>query len=256
MENKNNITVVKNLIENIMRFIYRSLFLSMLLIINSTFVQASTYHETPHIKKLIIKQTQYAKKVYPALALAVADVESNFNPNAVSSAGAVGVMQIMPHTAKTVFGVRRNELFEPRKNIALGIKFLDQLIERYGGNTHFALSHYNGGSKVGQWPNSKIIPYTKNYVEKVLAKSKYYQKQLSQEQQPKNISHFLKHSRGSEPSKSTSNIQASLEEIDFWLSKSRLIPKDKLGVKNSLNLKKKMKANRKSFRQWLKVQNL
>jgi hypothetical protein len=80
-------------------------------------------------------------------------------------------MQIMPRTALLEFGVKRKDLFNPKINISLGVKFLDSLIKKYRGNIGIALSHYNGGSAVGKWPKVKIIPATYPYVEKVLKNS-------------------------------------------------------------------------------------
>ena len=74
-------------------------------------------------------------------------------------------------TALLEFGVKRKDLFNPKINISLGIKFLDSLIKKYRGNIGIALSHYNGGSAVGKWPKVKIIPATYPYVEKVLKNS-------------------------------------------------------------------------------------
>ena len=120
------------------------------------------------IQQMIIAEALKSKRVRPELALAVARVESGFNAEAVSSKGAIGVMQIMPKTAASVFGVERSRLFDAQLNIQLGVQFLDSLLHRYRGREDLALSHYNGGSKVGKWPNSRVIPYTRNYVTKVL----------------------------------------------------------------------------------------
>ncbi len=113
-----------------------------------------------------------------ALALAVAKVESNFDPNALSVKGARGVMQIMPQTALGEYGLDAETLWRPRVNIRLGIHFLLRLISRYHGHIELALSYYNGGSAVGVWPDVKIIPATRKYVEKVKSKYKYYQREL------------------------------------------------------------------------------
>ena len=120
------------------------------------------------IKNLIIKNSKFTKYVSPSLGLAVAKMESNFNPKAVSSKGAIGVMQIMPLTAKKMYGIERYKLFNPVVNIKIGLHFLDHLIQKYKGRVDIALSHYNGGSAVGVWPNVKIIPATHSYVLKVL----------------------------------------------------------------------------------------
>lgn len=134
---------------------------------------ASYSYSAYDVKSLIIEQAK-EQKLSPALALAVAKVESDFNASAVSSAGARGVMQIMPKTAEQVFGVDRDALFEAETNIHLGIKFLKQLLQRYDQRLDIALSHYNGGSAVKRQDGSyQVIPHTQNYVNKVL---KYYRK--------------------------------------------------------------------------------
>ena len=120
------------------------------------------------IHQMIITEALKSQRVRPELALAVARVESGFNAEAVSPKGAIGVMQIMPKTAASVFGVERSRLFDAQLNIRLGVQFLDSLLHRYRGREDLALSHYNGGSKVGKWPDSRVIPYTRSYVSKVL----------------------------------------------------------------------------------------
>ena len=129
-----------------------------------------------YIKKLLIENAKNSHYVSPSLALAVAKVESNFNPSALSNKGAVGVMQIMPRTALLEYNVARYKLFNPEINIKLGIDFLDSLIKKYKGNIDIALSHYNGGSAVGKWPNVKVIPVTYPYVIKVLKHSLKFSK--------------------------------------------------------------------------------
>ena len=126
----------------------------------------------------------------PALALAIAQVESNFNPRAVSHAGARGVMQIMPKTARYEFGLNPILMFDARTNIQTGITFVKQLMQRYG-DVKFALSHYNGGSRVVKADGSfQIIPATKNYVDKVLAKHRSFKRYMQKKYlvgQPKTL---------------------------------------------------------------------
>jgi len=105
----------------------------------------------------------------PSIALAVAKVESNFQPRAVSSAGARGVMQIMPKTGRDLYGVEPDALWDPQTNVRIGVHYLRSLFEQYGGRWDLALSHYNGGSRVGTPPNAKVIPETQGYVDAVLA---------------------------------------------------------------------------------------
>jgi hypothetical protein len=129
------------------------------------------------LKQLIVREAEKSANVTPSVALAVARIESSFRPRVVSSAGAIGVMQIMPRTGRDLFGLSQAELFDPATNIRAGVTFLDQLIERYDGRIDLALSHYNGGSRVASGPQPKIIPATRGYVLKVLAAARAYQAQ-------------------------------------------------------------------------------
>jgi len=88
-----------------------------------------------------IYQTALAQGVPPAIALAVAQQESSFNPNARGAAGEIGLFQLMPATA-TSLGVDPTDVGE---NISGGISFLAQLFQKYG-NWTAALSAYNSGS--------------------------------------------------------------------------------------------------------------
>ena len=146
------------------------LVLTIIIILTASFANAKNYNR-PYIKMLLIEDARLSEYVTPALAIAVAEVESDLRPDVVSNKGAIGVMQIMPRTGLLEFGVKRKDLFNPIINIKIGVKFLDQLIKKYKGNIGVALSHYNGGSAVGIWPNVKIIPATYPYVVKVLKKS-------------------------------------------------------------------------------------
>lgn len=114
-----------------------------------------------------------------SLALAVAHVESNFDPNAESAKGARGVMQIMPATARGEYAIDADRLWDPRVNIRLGLHFLRRLIDRYGGRVDWALSHYNGGSGVGHPPRARIIPATRSYVRKVTRLRAHYRRALA-----------------------------------------------------------------------------
>jgi len=146
------------------------LVLTIIIILSASFANAKNYNR-PYIKMLLIENARLSEYVTPALAIAVAKVESDLRQDVVSNKGAIGVMQIMPRTGLLEFGVKRKDLFNPIINIKIGVKFLDQLIKKYKGNIGVALSHYNGGSAVGIWPNVKIIPVTYPYVVKVLKKS-------------------------------------------------------------------------------------
>jgi len=129
------------------------------------------------IKKIVIEESLNSN-VPASLSLAVAKVESNFRARALSSAGARGVMQIMPRTASQVFGVSKEELWDARLNVQLGIDYLYQLQKQYGGRWDLALSHYNGGTlKGGKGANARPHSYTRKYVANVLYWQKYYSQQ-------------------------------------------------------------------------------
>ena len=188
----------------------------LIFILSSASVNANGNYNKAYIKSLLIENAQKSEYVSPALAIAVAKVESNFRSDAVSHKGAVGVMQIMPRTALLEFGVERKKLFNPRINIKLAVKFLDSLIKKYRGDIGVALSHYNGGSSVGKWPNLKIIPATFPYVLKVLKTSKKLQKRapslliLKAKTKNKFNNHYKK--------QKTSEIDLLVNNIDKWLN--------------------------------------
>lgn len=107
------------------------------------------------------------RRVSPAFVLAVIGVESAGNPEAVSKAGATGLMQLIPATAKR-FGVR--EITDPRQNIAGGVAYLDWLLTEFKQDPLLALAGYNAGENAVK-QHDGIPPYaeTRNYVPKVVA---------------------------------------------------------------------------------------
>ena len=66
-----------------------------------------------------------------------------------------------------LYGIHPDLLWKPRINIRLGLHFLKRLIRRYRGRVDLALSYYNGGAAVGDWPRARIIPATYPYLRKV-----------------------------------------------------------------------------------------
>lgn len=100
------------------------------------------------------------------LLKAVAKVESNFNPNAVSPSGAEGVMQLMPKTAASL-GV--TDSFDAEQNIMGGAKYLKENLDRFGGDESLALAAYYGGPNNVVKYGYTVPPFAEGYVEKVNA---------------------------------------------------------------------------------------
>ena len=100
------------------------------------------------------------------LVRAVMQVESAFNPNAISPKGAMGLMQLMPATMRQ-YGVRN--AFNPVENVRAGVAYLRDLLDRYSNNEELALAAYNAGPGAVDKHGQAVPPYreTRNYVAKI-----------------------------------------------------------------------------------------
>lgn len=100
------------------------------------------------------------------LLKAMAKAESGFDPNATSRSGAMGIMQLMPTTAK---GLGVTDAYDPEQNIMGGAKYIASLLEKYDGNVAYALAAYNAGSgNVDKYGGIPPFEETQNYVTKIL----------------------------------------------------------------------------------------
>lgn len=126
----------------------------------------------------IIDEKAHKYGVRAELVHAVIQAESSYNPKAVSHAGAVGLMQLMPFTAKR-FGV--SDSTNPRQNIDGGVRYLRFLLDYFDNNLKLAVAGYNAGEKAVIKHGRKIPPYkeTQQYVTKVM---KYLRRNMNSSQ--------------------------------------------------------------------------
>ena len=117
----------------------------------------------------VISEASHTHGVSFSLLKALIKTESDFNPRAVSSAGARGLMQLMPENIKTL---KIKNPFDPRENIMGGTQYLKQLIDRFNGKLPLALAAYNAGPGVVE-KYQRVPPFkeTENFVKQVM---KYY----------------------------------------------------------------------------------
>jgi len=115
----------------------------------------------------IVQVQSRAYNVPPTLVHAVITQESGGDPSAISTAGAMGLMQLMPGTASS-YGV--SNPFDPNENIAGGVSYLHDLLRRYHGNVALALAAYNAGSgAVSKYGGIPPYAETRGYVQSVTA---------------------------------------------------------------------------------------
>jgi hypothetical protein len=115
----------------------------------------------------IIQQASQKQGLDPSLVKAVIQVESGFNPGALSSKGAVGLMQLMPDTAR-LYGVK--DPWDTAQNVKAGTAYLRDLIQYFDGDLEKALAAYNAGPKaVKDYGGVPPFPETQKYVREIFS---------------------------------------------------------------------------------------
>lgn len=140
-------------------------------------VYRSNSFDRAHQKKYSSEIKRAAKTYHldPALLHAVIAAESGYDVNAVSDKGAMGLMQLMPETAR-IYGA--TDPFNPDQNICAGAQYLSSLMQRYGNNLYLVLAAYNSGeSNVAKY-GKRIPPFpeTVAYVPRVMGLYRKYQR--------------------------------------------------------------------------------
>ena len=128
--------------------------------------KASFKNSRENIEGLIEKYAQ-KNNLDPDFIKAVVKQESGFNPDATSKCGAMGLMQLMPNTAK---GLGVTNAYDPEQNIEGGVKYLKSMLNRFNNDPKLALAAYNAGPGAVQ-KYGDVPPYreTQNYVKNILA---------------------------------------------------------------------------------------
>jgi len=142
----------------------------------------------------IVSRAARMSRVDSSLVVALARQESAFNPGAISHAGAMGLLQVMPQTANEVLGLsadseesKQLDILNPKTNAEVGAVYLSQMLRRHGGQVEYALASYNAGpAAVSRWRRRlgtvpidvfvEEIPYaeTRDYVQRVLSWKRKY----------------------------------------------------------------------------------
>lgn len=170
----------------------KSIFATLLTVVVLIGAVVLTYKLFPLNYLSIIRQVSEEMDVDKYLIASLIKAESNFNPEAVSSAGAMGVMQLTDETAQFCaekLGMTLNEgdIYKPEVNIRLGVYYLKRMLELFNGDEDLAVAAYNAGEgRVKEWlkdptlsadgESLNTIPYeeTRRHVEKIATYKKVY----------------------------------------------------------------------------------
>ena len=137
--------------------------------------QKKIHHKHNESFDTIINQAADQYEIDPALIKAIIMAESGYNPKALSKKGAMGLMQLMPNTAKWL-GVE--DSFNPEHNINGGVKYFKYLMKKFDGDIKLALAAYNAGSRyVRQYQGIPPFKATRYYITKVFKYYNFYKNQ-------------------------------------------------------------------------------
>ncbi len=129
------------------------------------FLDSDTPPATPYGD--LIFETARRHRVSPRLVAAMVRAESSFDPRAVSRKGAVGLLQLMPATARR-FGLTGSERYRPEKNLEAGVRYLRWLLDRYPGELALALAGYNAGeTNVARYGGVPPFRETRDYIRRI-----------------------------------------------------------------------------------------
>lgn len=133
----------------------------------------------------LIESVASRYQISPSLIKAVIHAESHFDPLALSSKGAMGLMQLMPGTAKQYYVVNRQD---PQQNVEGGTRYLKDLLKMFNNDVRLSVAAYNAGQNAVKRRGNKIPPYpeTQRYVKKVLALYESYQNESNKAQLAQN----------------------------------------------------------------------
>ena len=133
-------------------------------------IEKTTFKNSKENIETLIEKYAQKNNLDPDFIKAVVKQESGFNPDATSKCGAMGLMQLMPQTAKSL-GV--TDAYDPEQNIEGGVKYLKSMMNRFNNDPKLALAAYNAGPGAVQ-RYGDVPPYreTQNYVKNILASNK------------------------------------------------------------------------------------